>query len=198
MPQARLPDINTSFNFFRGKAITHLLGKNYVGAIGSLYAFNNDLQKNYQIKISTKEYNEKINLDKEVVCSYCKVQSKNKDIKVYKLLNSGTVLLLTGKQYEDVWECQSCHKDNRLSETKFIQKVLAKPYCIKIVPEPPVKKDGLENALTFHKQFETWFWQFLDELEAAAAQFRDDNWQKEDEQGNQDDDINTDDEDFTE
>ena len=83
MPQARLPDINTAFNFHRGKAITLKASGNYVGAIGSLYAFNNCLQKDYQIKISTKEFNDKVNLDKEVVCNNCDKQVKHKDIKVF-------------------------------------------------------------------------------------------------------------------
>lgn len=195
MPQARLPDINTAFNFHRGKAITNLGGRNYVGAIGSLYAFNNCLQKEYQIKISTKVYNEKVNQDMEVVCSFCQEQIKRKDIQTYQSLNSGIALMLTGKDYQEVWDCPKCHKSNKLSKTRFIQKVLAKPYCIKLVPEPPIRQDGLMDSITFNKRFDAWFWQFMDELEAAAAKFRDDNWQKSDNLGNMDSEINTDGED---
>lgn len=198
MPQARLPDINTSFNFYRGKAITHLQGKNYTGAIGSLYAFNNDLQKNYQVKISTKEYNEKISFDKEAVCTGCNERVVWDNVITYTLLNNSSIVMLTGQKLDTVWDCLKCKKVNKVSKTQFKQKVLAKPYRLKIVPEPPEQNHGLIDSLTFDRKFQVWFWQFLDELEGAAAQFRDDNWQKEDEQGNQDDDINTEDDDFTE
>ena len=90
------------------------------------------------------------------------------------------------KEYTKVWNCPACDSENRLSQTRMIQKVLALPSFIKVVPEPPQRKDGLTDRKTYHKIFSRWFWQFLDELEAQAANFRDDNWQKDGQSENED------------
>ena len=95
-----------------------------------------------------------------------------------KVLVSSLEQCLSGKQTTQIWHCPECKTENRLSKTRMIQKVMSLPSFIKVVPEPPQRKDGLTDRKTYHKIFSRWFWQFLDELEAQAANFRDDNWQK--------------------
>ena len=179
MPQARLPDVNTGFNYHRGKAVSSWQGRNYTAAVGSLYAFNGELPDAYRVKISTKKYNELTRQDLELVCPECEQQTKFNNVKIMNILTPLIVSSLTGQETMKMWHCNKCDKLVRFDKTKKIQKVLALPAFLKVVPEPPQRKDGLMDRKTYDKIFSRWFWQFLDELEAQAAQFRDDNWQKE-------------------
>ena len=180
MPQARLPDINTAFNYYRGKAVTSWLGKNWSAAIGSLYAFNGCLPKDYRVKISSKEYNDKTRQDIQVYCGHCNKEFNHYDITPYTMLLPMLLQHLAGSEYIKVWRCSECNKTNKLETTRMVQKVLAKPYFLQVVPEPPNRSDGLIDRTNFDKKFGSWFWSFLDELETQAAKFRDDNWQKKD------------------
>lgn len=85
---------------------------------------------------------------------------------------------ISGNEYEKAWKCDKCNKENKLFETEFEQEVLAEPCYLQVIPNPPVQRDGLMDRNQFNKKFSVWFWTFLNELEAQAAKYREDNWQK--------------------
>ena len=177
MPQARLPDINTAFIIYRREAINSWRGERYDAAIGSLYTFNGLLGEPYRIKISNKEFDEKIQDDIVATCEGCNGEIDFKTVKVYNLLLSSISGMISDKQYERCWSCK-CGYTNRLFTTKLIQKVRAEPYYLKVVSKPPKRSEGMMNRTKFKIAFSIWFWSLLNELEASAAKFRDDNWKK--------------------
>lgn len=172
MPQARLPDINTSFIVYRRESISSWKSKTYDSAIGSLYAYNALLYPNYGVKVSTQEYNKLTKLDMIAECSKCQDQTNLKTLKIIGLLNTLIIGVITEDKYQKIWVCSKCNNQNKLMETKIVQKVLQEPHYLKIVPEPPSRRDGLNDRRTFHMKFSVWFWSTLTELEAEAARFR--------------------------
>ena len=77
--------------------------------------------------------------------------------------------------------CPKCNKVQRLKDTNVVITKLENPYFLGVVPEPPNKKQGLMDKLTFEKKVVSWVWQMLNELEHKMALFRDDNWTRGDE-----------------
>ena len=180
MPQARLPDINAAFTKYRNEAIISWKGLNYPSCIGSLFAFNGLLASKYRVKVSTSLYREKIRNDIIVTCKECDKESDFKTVKVFDLLLPMISRFIVESQTQKVWVCPKCNKNNDLLNTKMVQKVLQEPSFLQVVPNPPERKNGLLDRTSYHRKFSVWFWQFIDELEAQAAQFRDDNWVKKD------------------
>jgi len=169
MVQARLPDINTSFIVYRREAINSWKVGNYDSAIGSLYAYNALLYPDYGVKVSTQAYNEKTDLATVAECNFCTEQTDYKTLDIINLLNPLVIGLVSNSEYEKIWCCPKCHKDNKLLETKIVHKVPQEPNFLRIVPKPPERKEGMTK---YHNKFSVWFWSTLDELEAEAARFR--------------------------
>lgn len=69
-----------------------------------------------------------------------------------------------------------------LSNTSISQTILQNPTFLGIVPDPPQRKDGLMDRMKFNIEIERWAWLVLNELEFKMAKFRDDNWNKGDEE----------------
>jgi len=172
MPQARLPDINTSFIIYRRESIAGWKRQDYDSATGSLYAFNGLLPEKYRVIISTKQYNEKTDLGAVAECNFCSVQTDYKTLDIINLLNPLIVGIVSNSEYEKIWNCTKCHKDNKLLESKIFLKVLQEPNYLKVVTKPPERKEGIMDRTQFHIKYSIWFWGFLNELEAEAARFR--------------------------
>jgi len=182
MPQARLPDINTAFITYRREVLMNLKTKGYASCFGSLFALNALLPEKYRVEISNPTFEETIRAKETLMatCKYCKENFEYKNLHAVQVLLTYETHYVSGQQYEKLWTCTKCHKDNQLGETELVQNVLKKPYFIHVVPEPPQRHEGLMARSTYHTKVTSWVWQFLDEIEERMAQFRDDNWTKSD------------------
>ena len=172
MPQAALPDINTILITYRREIISDLNHNNYSGVIGSLMAINAVLPEKYQVEISTNKYNETINHGLIAVCGHCKAETDYKDLVIKKVLQDSFKELLTNNEFDRLWSCPKCNKDNRLSKTQIIKPEPKTPYYIGIVPEPPERNDGMIDRTTYRKRFIAWARNFLVELEHQMGRYR--------------------------
>ncbi len=178
MPQARLPDINTQYVMLTREAITNFKSRNYSLCIGSLYSLNALMPGEYRVIISDQLYAEKTKTKMFVECLACKEQTELKNVTKFKLIIPTVEKYFSGNEYEEMWSCIKCKKNNRMALTEPIQEVLQEPYFIHVVPQPPAHKDGLLSRNSYHKYFSVWFWSIFTEIEESMARFRDDNWQK--------------------
>lgn len=192
MGQSALPDVNSAFIRYRSEAINGWKNRNYDSAIGSLYSFNGLLEEKgdgkYRVLVDSKEYERKTKQDLVMFCKHCepdiyengvskidwdKVKTVSfYSVKIEKVVPSLMIRVLSNLEYEETWCCPVCNKDNYLTETIMIQKILKNPSFIAIVPEPPIKNNGIIDRSQYYSKFTVWFWTFLIELEAQAARFR--------------------------
>ena len=186
--EAILPDLNTGYIKYRNKIMESIDAGKFLNAIGSLYAENGMLPKEHQIIIDDELYNEKIKQITMIKCNHCTSEYPHLDkegkteerptehnfqqVRVYKLMLPLIGSLMTGQDYEDVWQCFKCKKINKMSQAKFIKTELKKPYYLQVVPNPPDRKDGLTDRQTYYKRIRKWAWQFLDELEFQMGEYR--------------------------
>ena len=178
--QSRLPDINTSFNTYRTRAIMAIDSKKHTVCIGALYALNGLLPPEYRIDIDDDLYHEKTRTNIFAVCSnkHCNNETDYNLIKISTISVSPAQSLLTGRKEERIWKCPKCKTQNVLHKTKMIKTTLKEPYFLKVVPSPPQRQDGILDRKSFNRSFERWAWTLLDELEERMAQYRDDNWER--------------------
>ena len=189
MVQARLPDINTEFITYRREALSCISGKNYSGLFTALYAYNALLPEKYQIKISTKDYNKITKEDIYVECENCteidpedesdepKERQKRilyKDLIIKERLLPSFEASIKGKDSYKFWKCPKCKKETILEKTNFKQKVRKKPYYLRVMPEPPARKDGIMDKKSYHRKIAQWAGNFLAELAHQESKFRED------------------------
>ena len=155
----------------------------------AFYAYNALLPLDYQIRISTKEYNKITREDVYVECENCQeIDPDNenekavmrqtrilyKDLIIREKLLSSFESSLFEKDHIKVWKCPKCKKESNLEKTKFTQKVRKKPYYLKVVPEPPQRRDGIMDNKTYHRKISQWAGNFLAELAHQESKFRED------------------------
>lgn len=184
-----LIDINTAAITHRNGTLSGITERNYSKVLRHLYCYNAALPVEYQIHIDTAEYNEKAKANMVAQCGFCtsvqtvKVRGVEKEqelpteteldkIDFIKILLSGKERFFRNSEYDEIWVCPKCHRDNRRADTVFIQSVIKQPYYLRCVPEPPIKNAGIMDRTTFDTEFESWASTFLEELEQAAAKFR--------------------------
>lgn len=182
MPQARLPDINTAYIKYRNETIWALKNKMYNLMHGSLVGINALLPLEYQVIISTVDYDQLSKTEITYLCVHCDVQVDKQDVSVFDLQPNSIQTLVHGKMINKVWNCIKCQGINMLNRTSISQTILQNPTFLGIVPEPPTRKNGLMDKLKFNIEIERWAWLCLGELEFKMAKFRDDNWNKRDEE----------------
>lgn len=189
MPQAMLIDINTAAITHRNGTLSGISERNYSKVLRHLYCYNAALPVEYQVHIDNDEYNEKAKAVKVAQCGFCtslqtvKVRGveKEQDLPTeteYSKIKFLTVELPAEERFfrgmgtEQIWICPKCNKDNRRADTVFIRSIIKQPYYLRCVPEPPMKNIGIAGRTTFDAKFEAWASTFLEELEQAAAKFR--------------------------
>lgn len=179
MPQAVLPDINTSFIKWRNKIVTALESLNYTAVHGALNNFNACLEDKYQVHVSTPEYEAKLTAEKLLcTCTKCKKDQDYRLVKKRERRTSALVEMLTGLRFQKIWICDHCKHENIITRTEFTKTKLPNPYYLGVVPDAPERKDGIMDRKGFHRKFEAWVWSYFGELEHAATKYRIDNWQK--------------------
>ena len=182
--QSRLPDINTAFIKYRNEVIGAIKRLDFNQMHGSLNAINGMLPDQYQVTISTAKYEDLTRTDIQYLCKTCTANSKEpveipkESIRVFELYPNAMQGLLYGGIKEQVWNCPNCHTTHILKETEISVTKLQDPYFIGVVPNPPNRKQGLMDKLTFNDRTVAWGWQMLNELEHKMAKFRDDNWSR--------------------
>lgn len=179
--QSRLPDVNTAFNTHRKRAIIAIEMENWTEALGALSSINAALPEEYRVIISNQKFQELTKNDLIITCKNCKEQIDFKKIKILKVLTSPIEKLITRQIYQKIWMCPKCNKDNLLKGTPMEQTILAQPYYLGVISKPPTRTDDLNSHVSYDKFMERWCWTMLAELEQKMAQYRDDNWQRGDE-----------------
>jgi len=157
MPQARLPDINTQYIKFTNEAVNSWKSKSYESCLGSLFALNGMLPKDYRVTISNDDYLEKTKEVLIVVCADCGVETNKDKIKIRHLMLPMLDSILAKTMYEDFWFCPKCNTRNKLNKTEMILNKRVDPSFNQIVPKPPMRHDGLMDRSKYHAKFTLWF-----------------------------------------
>lgn len=172
MPQARLIDVNTAAIQYRRLILSSLASRNYAAVFGALYTLNAELPETYRIKISTNEYYEKTKGARLSVCTECAEEADYSNTIKMDVRTSLLEQTITGKEYNKIWLCPSCKKENKIQATKFIETVLQEPYYLACVYQPPERRQGVMDRNKYHSKVEEWAWLFLGEIEHAIAIWR--------------------------
>lgn len=172
--ESRLPDINTEFITYRNEARQSLKSKNYDSMLGAAYAINAMLPEDYRVTISTSEYNKVSSEIVMAICQYCDQRTNYDELQVFKRLLSPFEAMLSKQDYERLWKCEHCGATNELAKTNLKKQVRKKPFFLKVVPDPPERKDGITDGRSYHRKMSKWFWQFMDELAYQESKFRED------------------------
>ena len=181
MPQARLPDVNTAFITYRRESIIALKSFDYRGCCGALSCINALLPEKYRVILYDIQFKDKSKISFTYCCGMCQAESNESKIDIFDYHLTALESLTTDEKTIKAWACPECTVMNILSDTKIKKDMLAQPSFLQTVPLPPKRENGLLGRATYRKEFSAWGWNFLNELEEKMAQFRDDNWSKNDE-----------------
>ena len=155
---------------------------------------NGCLGEDYLITINTETYNQAM-ADQEVyVCNHCtmdqtKIVNKGEDnehektiqvprelptntVKILSVISPFIESILTGSITELVWYCPICEGENKVRETRKIVPVRQRPFFLKLVPECPVRGDGISNRMGFDELFNNWFQNLLEEINWQEVLYR--------------------------
>jgi len=190
-----LPDISSSFAFWRTYAVNSIKQHDFDGACGGLYNLNGCLTEDYVITISTKEYEKSIHEQSFYQCNYCtmlidKIINKGEEdertekvevpseipcneVKILEILNPNMEFFITGNKYEKVWVCPSCKKDNiKGKDWNVIKPKKEMPFYQKVVPQCPVRLKGISGRVKWINNFTGWFYNFLEEIQVSMKFYR--------------------------
>jgi len=189
-----LPDISSSFNFWRTYAVNCIQRKDYHGARAGLYNLNACLTDEYVITISTKEYDKSLLDQSFFQCEYCTMTREDiinkgqedeqrvkleiptevpfQEVKIEELL-APMIMTLAGVKTVKVWECPSCHKENMQKDGwNIIRPTQEQPFYRKVVPECPRRLDGVSTRLGWNNKFSDWCYNFLEEIQVSMKFYR--------------------------
>jgi predicted nucleic-acid-binding Zn-ribbon protein len=152
--------------------------KRWTEVLGALYSLNALLPAEYRVIISDQKYNELTRQSLMITCQKCGKDSDYNKIKIQVLITRSLERFVSGQEHVKMWTCTKCHNSNYLSQSVVKQTVLSQPYYLGVVPYPPRRQDGVKNHLEFDRKMERWAWTMLSELEEKMAQYRDDNWDR--------------------
>jgi len=189
-----LPDISYNFGFYRTLAINSVQKRDYNSAASALYDLNGCLGEDYLITINTEAYKQAMSNQEVYQCNHCtmdyeKIVNEGKEdehtkiiqvprevptnsVKILKTIAPFIESVLTGSETELVWYCPVCHQENKIRETKKIVPLRERPFFLKIVPECPVRGDGISNRMGFDEAFNNWFHNFLEEINWQEVLYR--------------------------
>lgn len=187
MGQSLLIDMNSGWYKHKTEFNEGLRTHDYLEVEGALDSLNALLPDEYRVIVDTEEYRRLTRGNVIAFCGFCESDYEDKKtmksgptrvdidrVKKQDLLLSKFDQMVYGREYDTFWECPKCHNDNRLADTRFRKSALQKPFYLKVVPEPPVHRPGLDDRTNFHYRFTQWARGFLTELNAQARQFRND------------------------
>jgi len=178
--QAALPDLNSAIIRYRTLITSCLEQKNYVGCMGGLYSLNGLLPTEYRVIVSTEEFDKLTKTNLLMICKHCSKEFKDNEVKIKDLLLPDIISCITRTKTEKVWFCPGCKMDNKLTNTIMKKEKLASYSYFHVMPEPPIRHDGLLDRREFHRNMEIWVWSFMGELEERCGKLRHDFLNRED------------------
>lgn len=170
--QAKLPDINAAWVKERTYFFTCRDMHNWSGMILALYAMNALLPDEYRITVNTRKYDNLIEAKIGYICNYCKEEIPEASIEIKKCLAPLVVSYIAQSETRTFWPCPKCNKENLISQTRQIKETLEKPYYIKVVPEPPERKRGIQDRRVYPLELQKWSGIFFQELEHQLGLYR--------------------------
>lgn len=133
---------------------------------------NGILDEEYRVKVSTEEYNKLVKQDITIKCNCCTETTNFLKIKIYNILLSKTIQIITDNKYEKIWICPICKKDNKLLSSKMTQTKLQPGGFIGVLPEPPERQGGVTDRTDYHNKVAQWVWTFVKEIEQKCGEER--------------------------
>ena len=188
MPTTRLPDINTGFARYRAAVANAIDAGAWDKAIGSIKAFNSLLpddadetgQPKYRVTFSTPLHRQLTAAKITAECPACHEAIPRTEIKPYEVKLPPATRLIAGRASVKLWKCPKCEKTPRMDKTNFTKHSIAEPHFLGVIPDPPVRPPGLAGRTPYETKARAWVMLAMPELEARAAQYRDDNWTRQD------------------
>lgn len=189
--QAKLPDVNAAIVRYRSQALESVKTRDYEMAVSSINFINADLPEEYKVQVSTDLYNSIVEDRKIIPCQFC--TSKETVLKDGKLTLTGKSIptecslteiiqydlemdwleqILSGKKSKRVWNCTKCGKLNDMDVSKIKIKKYQAPFYLKIMPEPPKRKRGIQGRASYDNDFKTWFDIAMSEIESQISKYR--------------------------
>jgi len=149
---------------------------------GSLYSWNSLLPKyehedgtpKYRVVVSDLLYTKETEVSVVAICNHCKESIDYNKLIIINSVTSLLVQILSGKKTSKIWSCPKCGMENSLHETIISESKIQEPYFLGIVPQPPKRKDGLQDRGSYARKVTQWAWNFVVELEEASGRFRED------------------------
>ena len=189
-----LPDISGEFKYFKTYALNEFKQGNYNGAYAGLVNLNRCLGEEYNVIVSNTLYEKESNVSQVYLCNFCYQEEKKvinqgeedeyiKTIEVPRRIPITQVLVYDQKlSYLDcilnkgdsrkAWDCSFCGNINLIENTTQIIPKRQQPYSLKVVPECPVKLNGIRDRVTFRAEFSRWFHLFLEEISSQEVLYR--------------------------
>lgn len=170
--QAKLPDINAAIVRYRNNFLHAFDNGEPDTVIVSLSAINSLLPEEYKVEINTAKYNQLVAENKIIVCPSCETKSEYQTIKFLDVLLAPISSMITNKKYEKIWICPSCKNEVIFSAKQIRIVKFQQPYYLGVIPDPPVRQNGISDRSTFNVLFRKWFALALDELESKIGKYR--------------------------
>lgn len=182
--QAKLPDINAALVRYRSLAIESFQNNDDATAkvaLGNMVAL---LPDKFKVKVDTFTYQEKIKEKHLIICPKCNHENPITDIRYVKRLLSqdeqfakamkylNKLLTIEDKEYEWVWHCLKCKKENFRSESKRVTIEPDLPYYLGVIPEAPEKPQHWANRGAYPAAFRNWFQIAFQEIESKIGIYR--------------------------
>ena len=165
-------DISGSFGFWREFAVNCLQRKDWKGAKAGLFNLNSILEKDYLVKVNTREFQQAILNNTYWKCHICGEKTPQSQISVYELIVSTIEGVVSGQRTQSSWFCPKCKECNKEKDTHKMIEEVDQPSYRKVVPSPPVQKFGLQNRFIFESSFNDWFFNFIEELQHQLGRYR--------------------------
>ena len=169
---SRLPDVNSSFVFYRKGALAAYRARLYDMCKGMLHGFNVLMTPEYRVETDTAKYFAGKRVRLLATCRVCKKEIEYADAPKHEVELDALVQIMTGKEKQAVWYCTKCKAQNANATTSFIRDAPAEPSVLKCVPEAPTKWDTGLGPNEYHALFGKWYINYQKELDAQASLFR--------------------------
>lgn len=189
-----LPDISSTFNFFRAYAVNALARLDYTEAAAGLYSINSSLDEKYIININDEEYKRQTAESRFYHCNFCtmevdKIVNKGEEdervkkelvparissdqVDLFDWMPPGLLSVMTSHERIKAWRCPECDEVNPLASTNIVNVKETKPFFRSVVGNPPRRGVGISTRTTFMFDFKKWFFDFLEQLNHTMMNYR--------------------------
>lgn len=167
-----MPDLSSSFAFWRATAINATEKKDYHAAAAALHNINSMLTEDYLVTVDNAKYTETTTESITYECRSCHKTSSYSDIKICDITLSAFDSDVTGRKTSKQWFCKHCKKWTPQNQTEMVKSQHATPYYTGVVSTCPIDHHNMLDRRTYHPKFTKWFYNFLEELQHKLALYR--------------------------